>query len=253
MRDRQAAALAALDGTHFTVPAQIREVAVREAPDGGALGAYYLPPSEDFSRPGTVWYSMSGDGPFPLWDEVSTAYHEGFPGHHLQCGTQVALRDKLSRLHRVAYGYSGFAEGWALYTESLMHELGFYESPDYYFGMLANQLMRACRVVIDIGSHLDLPIPADAVFHPGERWSFERGVEMMMAFGGMDRDYAESEVTRYLGWPAQAISYKVGQRAMLALRDDFVAEGGALKDFHQRVLETGNVSLELLRELVLDG
>lgn len=252
MTERQARALAELDGPHFDVPTVIRRVDVKQAPDGGAPGAYYLPPSEDFSRPGTVWYSLLGDGPFPLWDEVSTAYHEGFPGHHLQCGIQVSLTQHLSRLHRVAYGYSGYAEGWALYVEELMRELGYYEKPEYELGMLANQMMRACRVVIDIGSHLDLPIPADALMHAGERWSFERGVAMMEALGGMARENAESEVTRYLGWPAQAISYKVGQRAMLALREDFLREErGTLKEFHARVLECGNVSLDLLRELVM--
>lgn len=252
MTERQARALAELDGKHFDVPDVIRRVDVKAAPDGGAPGAYYLPPSEDFSRPGTVWYSLLGDGPFALWDEVSTAYHEGFPGHHLQCGIQVSLTKNLSRLHRVAYGYSGYAEGWALYVEQLMRELGYYEKPEYELGMLANQMMRACRVVIDIGSHLGLPIPADAVMHAGETWNFERAVAMMETLGGMPRENAESEVTRYLGWPAQAISYKVGQRAMLALRDDWVRAGrGPLKEFHARVLECGNVSLDLLRELVL--
>ncbi len=252
MAARQAAALAELDGRHFDIPDVIRRIEVKQAPPGGALGAYYVPPSEDFSRPGTVWYSMHGDGPFALWDEVSTAYHEGFPGHHLQCGIQVSLTKNLCRLHRVAYGYSGYAEGWALYVEQLMRELGYYEKPEYELGMLANQMMRACRVVIDIGSHLGLPIPHDAPFHPGARWTFELGVEMMTALGGMAPEHAESEVTRYLGWPAQAISYKVGQRAMLALREEFLRERrGSLKDFHARVLECGNVSLDLLRAQVM--
>ncbi len=252
MNDRQSRALAELDGKHFDVPDSIRRVDVKAAPDGGPPGAYYLPPSEDFSRPGTVWYSLTGDGPFALWDEVSTAYHEGFPGHHLQCGIQVSLTENLSRLHRVAYGYSGYAEGWALYVEQLMRELGYYEKPEYELGMLANQMMRACRVVIDIGSHLGLTIPDDALLHAGQPWTFDRAVEMMETLGGMNAETARSEVTRYLGWPAQAISYKVGQRAMLALRDDWVrAELGPLKEFHRRVLACGNVSLDLLRELVL--
>jgi uncharacterized protein (DUF885 family) len=252
MRTLQERALADLDGTHFDVPPQIRRVDVREAPPGGNLGAYYVPPSEDFSRPGTVWYSLDGDGPFALYDEVSTAYHEGFPGHHLQCGIQVSLTEHLCRVHRVAYGYSGFAEGWALYAEQLMRELGYYEKPEHELGMLANQMMRACRVVIDIGSHVGLDIPGDAPFHPGARWTYELGVEMMESYGGMPRAHAESELTRYLGWPAQAISYKVGQRAMLSLREEFLREGrGSLKEFHVRVLACGNVGLELLRAQVL--
>ncbi len=252
MRARQAKALADLDGTHFDVPEEIRRIDVKEAPPGGALGAYYMAPSEDFSRPGSVWYSMHGDGPFALWDEVSTAYHEGFPGHHLQVGLQVSLTKNLSRLHRVAYGYSGYAEGWALYAEQLMAELGYYEKPEYAFGMLANQMMRACRVVIDIGSHLGLRIPDDAPLHPGEAWGFDTAVEMMERFGGMTHEHAVSEITRYLGWPAQAISYKVGQRAVLALREEFLRDGrGSLKDFHDRVLGCGNVGLDLLRAQVM--
>ncbi len=252
MQARQEKALADLDGVHFDVPDEIRRVDVKEAPAGGPIGAYYVPPSEDFTRPGTVWYSLHGDGPFALWDEASTAYHEGFPGHHLQCGTQVSLTKNLSRLHRVAYGYSGYAEGWALYVEQLMREIGGYEKPEYELGMLANQMMRACRVVFDIGAHLGLTIPSDAVFHPGEGWSFDLGVEMMSTYGGLSPEHAKSEVTRYLGWPAQAISYKVGQRVMLSLREEFLSEKrGTLKDFHQRVLGCGNVSFDILREQVL--
>jgi uncharacterized protein (DUF885 family) len=251
MTERQRRALADLNGIHFDVPAEIRRIEVREAPPGGPPGAYYVPPSEDFSRPGTLFYSLHGDGPFALYDQVSTAYHEGFPGHHLQCGIQVSLTRSLCRLHRVAYGYSGYAEGWALYAERLMGELGRYEKPEYELGRLTNEMIRACRVVFDIGAHLGLRIPADAPFHPGEAWTFELGVEMMRALGGLSPEHAASEVTRYLGWPGQAISYKVGERAILALRGEFLASGGTLKDFHTRVLACGNLGLDLLREQVL--
>lgn len=250
MRERQASALLQLDRAHFDVPDCIRQLDVKVAPPGGPLGAYYVSPSEDFSRPGAVWYSLEGDGPFPLYDQISTAYHEGFPGHHLQCGLQVSLTANLCRLHRIAYGYSGYAEGWALYVERFMGELGYYERPEYELGMLVNQLLRACRVVFDIGAHLGLRIPEGAPFHPGEAWTFELGVEMMHTLGGLTPEYAESEITRYLGWPAQAISYKVGERAMLALRDEHRARGGELKDFHAKVLACGNVGLDLLRDQV---
>jgi uncharacterized protein (DUF885 family) len=248
---RQARALADLDGTHFDVPDSIRRLDVKIAPPGGPLGAYYVSPSEDFSRAGAVWYSLEGDGPFPLYDQISTAYHEGFPGHHLQCGIQVSLTANLCRLHRIAYGYSGYAEGWALYVERLMGELGYYEDPAYELGMLVNQLIRASRVVFDIGAHLGLRIPDDAPFDPGEAWTFERGATMLQALGGLSKAYAENEITRYLGWPGQAISYKVGERAMLALREQFLRAGGTLKDFHTRVLACGNVGLDLLSAQVL--
>lgn len=251
--ERQRRALRDLDGTHFDVPPEVSAVEVKLAPPGGPLGAYYIPPSEDFTRVGSIWYSLGDVRPIPLWNQISTAYHEGFPGHHLQCGLQVSLRDRLSKLQRLD-GYSGYAEGWALYTELLMHELGYYEKPEYLLGMLACQMVRACRVVIDIGSHLELPIPADAPFHPGERWTFELAVEMLETLAGEAHDHAESEVTRYLGWPAQAISYKVGEKLILELRDELRKREGAafnLKDFHNRVLGCGNVALERLRAIVL--
>ncbi len=255
MLERQRLALERLDGSHFDVPPQIREVEVRIAPYRGSLGAYYVQPSEDFSRPGCVWYSLApGQEVLPLYDEVSTAYHEGFPGHHLQCGVQVALADKLSRLHRVFVWYPGYGEGWALYTERLMQELGYLEKPDYVMGLLSTQMLRACRVAIDIGVHLGYPIPAGQPFHPGEQWTFDTAVEMLHDYATLDDDYARSEVTRYMGWPGQAIAYKVGERVILELRNELRQQHGAafdLKDFHRRVLETGPVGLDLLRDRVL--
>jgi uncharacterized protein (DUF885 family) len=248
MRARQARALALVD-TLFDIPAPVRRLDVKMAPPTGHIGAYYVPPSEDFSRPGAVWYLRDGVGPHPTWREVSTAYHEGFPGHHLQLGVQVSLPGR-SRFQRVVASCSGFAEGWALYVEQLMDEVGGYEHPAFRLGMLANQHIRACRVVLDIGAHLDLPIPAHAPFAPGERWTYERGVTMLTERGGMTPGEAASEMTRYLGFPAQAISYKVGQRAMLALRQDWIARGGALRDFHARVLGLGNVGLARLAQEV---
>ena len=251
---REQQALNDLAGKHFDVPEPVRRLDVRRAPDTGTRGAYYMQPSEDFSRPGTVWYAISDD-PVPLWDEISTAYHEGFPGHHLQIGIQVSLTQQLSRWHRLYEGYSGYAEGWALYAEQLMRELGYYERPDYIFGMLANQLMRALRVVIDIGAHLDLPIPDDAPFGVGQRWSYALAVEALNTRGGMKLDHAQSDVTRYFGWPGQAISYKVGQRVMLSLRDAWRAKHGddaaSLRAFHTKVLGCGTVGLDRLLVLVL--
>jgi uncharacterized protein (DUF885 family) len=150
--------------------------------------------------------------------------------------------------------YAGYGEGWGLYAERLMHELGYLEKPDYVFGLLAAQMLRACRVVIDIGSHLEFEIPADQPFHPGEPWTFGTAVEMLADYATLDLPYARSEVTRYLGWPGQAISYKVGERAILDLRDEMrkrLGDAFELKDFHRRVLETGPVGLDLLRERVL--
>lgn len=252
--ERQRRALSELDGTHFDIPESVKRLDVKIAPPSGSLGAYYVQPSEDFSRAGTVWYSLGDQSAVPLWDEVSTAYHEGFPGHHLQCGVQLSLADRLSRLHRVAIWHPGYGEGWALYTELLMDELGYLEKPEYVLGMLSAEMMRACRVVIDLGLHLGYSIPGDVIFRPGEEWSFETAVEMLTDLAFVYPDYAVSEVIRYLGWPGQAISYKVGERVILDLRQELRDRQGDafdLKEFHSRVLGSGPVGLTHLRELVL--
>lgn len=252
--ERQERALADLDGSHFDVPPEGRIVTVNAAPPGGALGAYYLAPSEDFTRPGGIWYSVGDHTTFPRYQEVSTAYHEGFPGHHLQIVTAMANRDRLCRAHRALIWYPGYGEGWALYAERLMEELGYLEQPDYVFGMLASHLFRAARVVVDIGCHLGLEIPAGAPIAAGERWTFETAVAYMEQIGLQPTAYARSDVTRYLGWPGQAISYKVGEREILALRDEDRRRRGAafdLKDFHHRVLDNGELRLDMLREVVL--
>jgi uncharacterized protein (DUF885 family) len=252
--ERLDAALERLAGTHFDVPEPIRKVTVNIAPPGSSLGAYYVGPSEDFTRPGSVWWSLAPQGPYPVFDEVTTTYHEGFPGHHLQVGTQVSLADRLSRLHRLWVWKSGSGEGWALYAERLMYEWGFFDKPDYVFGWLAGQMLRACRVVVDIGSHLELPIPAGQPFHPGENWTFDAAVEMLEDYAMLNRPNAESEVTRYLGLPGQAISYKVGEQAILDIRDEARRVRKTRFDekaFHSRLLEVGPVGLDLLRsELV---
>jgi uncharacterized protein (DUF885 family) len=250
IQERLDDALDRLAGTHFDVPEPIRTVTVNIAPAGGSLGAYYIGPSEDFSRPGGVWWSLAPKGPYPVFDEVSTAYHEGFPGHHLQIGVQVSLADKLSRLHRLWVWKPGAGEGWALYAERLMHELGFFEKPDYVLGWLSGQMLRACRVVIDIGSHLELPIPQGQPFHPGEAWTFETAVQMLVEYAALAEPNARSEVTRYLGWPGQAIAYKVGEQAILEMRNEAQQRLGAAfeaKAFHARLLEIGPVGLDLLR------
>ena len=256
MQHRLEAALVDLQGSHFDVPEPIRRVDVKMAPPGGALGAYYVAPSEDFTRPGTVWWSKGDKQELPLFDEVSTAYHEGFPGHHLQNGLQMLAGDRVTRLQKLVVWYSGSGEGWALYAEDLMDELGYLDKPDYVMGKLASEMLRACRVVIDIGSHLELPIPQDQPFHPGEAWSFETGVEMLDDYAAQDHDIAVSEMHRYLGWPGQAIAYKIGQQAIRDLRDEERSAKGAAYDekgFHARLLEIGSTGLRVMREHMREG
>ena len=249
MQERQEAALRALEGVHFDVPSEIRQITINLAPPGTALGAFYQAPSEDFSRPGGVWYAIPDDPHVPLYEEVSVAYHEGFPGHHLQIGTQMLTGDRLSRLHRTVVWYSGSGEGWALYAERLMEELGYFERPEYVLGMVVSHLLRACRVVIDIGCHVGYPIPDTAPIAGGEKWNFDLGVKVLEELAFQANDYAVSEVTRYLGWPGQAISYKLGERVILDLRESEkrrLGEQFSLRNFHDRVLEIGPVGLDLL-------
>ncbi|MDH3295275.1 MAG: DUF885 domain-containing protein [Acidimicrobiia bacterium] len=248
MKDRQLQALDQLDGVHFDVPEPIRTIDVQVEPAGGALAASYIAPSEDFSRPGTVWYPIEGRTSIPVFQEITTAYHEGFPGHHLQIGMQMAQGDRLSRFHRSWVWYPGSGEGWALYAERFMDELGYLERPEYRAGLLASQLLRSCRIVIDIGMHLGLPIPARVSFHPGEPWTFDLAHELLTQRALEGEESARSEVIRYLGWPGQAISYKVGEQAILDLRAEHSRRPDFdLRTFHADLLAVGSVGLDLLR------
>src|SRR5918995_205163 len=243
--------IAELDGVHFDIPDPVKRVEAMIAPPGGAAAMYYSGPSEDFSRPGRTWYPTLGKTRFPLWGEVSICYHEGVPGHHLQIAQVRYLAGELSRFQRTLAGWSGHAEGWALYAERLMGELGYLDDPAYELGMLRAQALRAMRVVVDIGLHLDLSIPADDRYHPGETWTPELALPFAIERSGqMPEDFMRSEVDRYLGWPGQAISYKIGERVWLAARDAARQQSGDafdLKTFHARALNLGPMGLGQLR------
>lgn len=249
MQDLQNRTIAELDGTHFDIPEPVKRVEALIAPPGTAAAMYYTRPSEDFSRPGRTWYPTLGKTRFPLWGEVSIAYHEGVPGHHLQGGQLVFDKDELSRFQRTSF-LSAYGEGWALYAERLMDELGYLENPDYRLGMLRAQAMRAVRVVVDIGMHLELQIPASDHFHPGERWTPALGQEFVDQRSHFPKDFMASEIVRYLGLPGQAISYKVGERAWLAGREEARRRKGPefdLKAWHSYALGLGPLGLDLLR------
>ena len=250
MQNLQETTIADLNGTHFDLPEPVRRIEALIAPPGGPLAMYYTGPSEDFSRPGRTWYPTGGKTRFPLWGEVSIAYHEGVPGHHLQIGMTVYLREHLTRWQRLMGGSSGYSEGWGLYAERLMGELGYLENPDYYLGMLRAQALRCARVVVDIGMHLELPIAEHDRFHPGETWTPELGLEFVQQRAHFPPDFMASEVDRYLGVPGQAISYKVGERAWLDAREAARRRDGAsfdLKSFHARAFELGPMGLDQMR------
>jgi uncharacterized protein (DUF885 family) len=249
LQDLMDTTIADINGTHFDIPEPVQRVEAMIAPPGGAAAMYYTGPSEDFSRPGRTWYPTLGRTTFPLWGEVSICYHEGVPGHHLQIGMTRYLTERLNRFQRTLAFNAGHAEGWALYAERLMGELGYLEDPAYELGMLRAQAMRAARVVVDIGLHLELTIPDDERFRPGERWTPELALPFMIERSHFGADFATSEVDRYLGWPGQAICYKVGERSWLRARDDARrrhGDGFDLRAFHSRGLELGPMGLDQL-------
>ncbi|MFK4594415.1 DUF885 domain-containing protein [Streptomyces pristinaespiralis] len=244
-------AIEALDGTHFELAERVRKVESRIAPPGGAAAPYYTAPSEDFSRPGQTWLPTMGATRFPVYDLVSTWYHEGVPGHHLQLAQWAHVADRLSRYQSSVGMVSANAEGWALYAERLMDELGFLKDAERRLGYLDAQMMRACRVIVDIGMHLELEIPADSPFHPGERWTPELAQEFFGMHSGRPAEFVESELTRYLSMPAQAIGYKLGERAWLLGRENARrAHGDAFdaKAWHMAALSQGSLGLDDLVE-----
>jgi uncharacterized protein (DUF885 family) len=245
--------IAELDGAHFDIPEPVKRVEAMIAPPGGAAAMYYTRPSEDFTRPGRTWYPTLGKTRFPLWGEVSTAYHEGVPGHHLQLAQLTYMAAALNRFQRVGAFVPGYSEGWALYAERLMGELGYLQNPAYELGMLRAQAFRAMRVIVDIGVHVGLRIPANEAYHPGETWAPELMLPFAVEHAYEPEDFLRSEVDRYLGWPGQAICYKVGERTWLAVRERARGRAGAafnLKAFHTRALNLGPMGLAQLEREV---
>ena len=229
---------------HFAIPEALRTIEVTIARGSGAGAPYYTGPAEDGSRPGRTWWPLGGRDRFAVWRELTTVFHEGVPGHHLQIGTSRLAADRISRFARTR-SVSGHAEGWALYAERLADELGWFTGPGTRLGMLAGSAMRAARVVIDIGVHLDLPLP------DGTRWDYDTACRVLAERGLAQPHRVPAEVVRYLGWPGQAISYKLGERAWLAAREEAAARPGfTLRDWHADVLAIGPVGLSALRAAV---
>jgi uncharacterized protein (DUF885 family) len=253
MQETSDAAVAALTDVHFDIPEAIRRLECRIAPTQQG-GIYYTGPSEDLvTRPGRMWWSVpKGVTEFSTWRERTTVYHEGVPGHHLQVA-QTAYRSAiLNRWRRLGSWISGHGEGWALYAERLMADLGFLDDPADYLGMLDGQSLRAARVVLDIGVHCGLPAPAEV---GGGAWNYDKAWQFLSAHSNVAEEFLRFELDRYLGWPGQAPSYKIGERLWLQLREDARAkEGDAfdLKAFHRKALDIGSVGLDVLRAAVLN-
>jgi len=240
LQDRHDRAIEQLDGVHFDVAAPLRRIEVVLARDSTSGAAYYTPPSEDLSRPGRTWWPLGGrdpEGRFQTWSELSTVFHEGVPGHHLQVGAAQTAGDRLSRFAKTNF-VSGHGEGWALYAERFADELGWFTEPGTRLGMLGGSAVRAARVVIDIGVHLDLPLP------DGSRWTFEQAGAVLRRSGRGDPHRIHAEVVRYFGWPGQAISYKLGERGWLAAREEAMRRPGFdLKRWHTAALSLGPIGL----------
>jgi len=247
LQDRMDEAVEDLSGTHFDMADRVKVVEACLAPAGAAAAPYYTPPTQDFSRPGRTWLPTLGQTRFPVWHLVSTWYHEGVPGHHLQYGQWTYVAERLSVYQTSVGTVSACTEGWALYAERLMDELGYLERPGARLGYLDAQLLRAIRVVIDIGMHLGLRVPADSPMAPGEVWTPELAGDFFDAHTGRGRPFVDSEILRYLSAPGQAITYKLGERAWLAGRDAARTARGSgfdLKSWHMAALSLGSLGLD---------
>jgi uncharacterized protein (DUF885 family) len=249
MQQTADAAIAALDGVHFDIPEQMRALECMIAPTENG-GIYYTGPSDDFSRPGRMWWSVPpGVTEFSTWREKTTVYHEGVPGHHLQIAQAVLNRDQLNSWRRLVSWSSGHGEGWALYSERLMEEFGFMDDPGDRLGLVDGQRMRATRVVLDIGVHCRKPAPKR---WGGGIWDAAKAWDCFKANVNLDEAFLRFELNRYLGWPGQAPSYKIGQRLWETYRAQAEAkartagEEFSLKDFHTRALNLGSVPLSVL-------
>ncbi|WP_454698016.1 DUF885 domain-containing protein [Arthrobacter humicola] len=242
-------AVADLADVHFEIPDIMKTLECLIAPtDEG--GIYYTGPSDDFSRPGRMWWSVpAGEDTFTTWAETTTVFHEGVPGHHLQIATAIYRRELLNKWRRNVCWTSGHGEGWALYAEQLMLELGYLKDPGDHMGMLDMQRMRAARVVFDIGVHLELDVP--------ERWGSgtwtpDKGYDFLKQNLAISEGQLNFEFARYLGWPGQAPSYKVGQRLWEQIRAELEARPGFnLKAFHTKALNVGSVGLDTLKRALL--
>jgi uncharacterized protein (DUF885 family) len=244
MQDLSDTAIAALDEL-FIIPEALKTLECRIAPTNTG-GVYYTAPSDDFSRPGRMWWSIPTEVTrFNTWRETTNVYHEGVPGHHLQVGQAVRNRNELNTWRRLACGTAGHAEGWALYAENLMAELGFHNDPGSLLGMLDGQRWRAARVVLDLAIHLGKPrLDGTGI------WDFDYARAFLADNLNMSPEFITFETNRYFGWPGQAPSYKVGQRIWEDLRaqaEHLAGDQFDIKAWHHAALNLGGLPLDTLR------
>lgn len=237
-----AAAIAKLPDWFGTLPKTALVVKpVEEFQEKNEAAARYFQPPTDLSRPGVYYINTYKPESRPRFSMTSLAVHEGLPGHHLQIA--LALENKELPQFRRSAGFTAYIEGWALYTERLGDEMGLYQDDLSRLGMLSDQALRASRLVVDTGLH-------------AKGWTREKAIGFMKDNTPMSQEEIEAEVDRYTVWPGQALAYKVGQREIMALREEARARTGRrfdIKSFHDAVLRHGPLPLTVLRKSVLES
>ncbi len=249
LQSRLDALIAELGDAHFDIPSATAAVEARLVTAGSGV-MYYSPADPALTRPGRVWWSVPpGTDSVATWREASTVHHEGLPGHHLQFAVTTGIAD-LHPWQRYLCHVHGYAEGWAHYAEQLAVDLGLLHGDDELLGVYGAQLWRAARIVIDIGLHLGYPVQAGTGLTDETAWEPDMAARFLSDVAGVDPATAAWEVDRYLGWPGQALAFKVGARLWDAARADRQRALGAaftLKGFHMTALRLGPMGLDPLR------
>jgi len=237
LRAIHARILPALPRFFHRLPRIPLEIRLADPASAASIPAQWLPPSTDGTRPGIFSMPVVDAREISIVSLASLLAHEGMPGHHLQ---GALARELPLPVFRRGLRINAYNEGWALYAESLGHEMGLYDTTSALLGRYLDELYRAARLVADTGIH-------------AKGWSRARAIEYMMEEGGLGERAATHEVLRYMAWPAQALGYKVGEITLRDLRTQAERSLGDrfdVRDFHQRVLGQGQVPLDLLRERV---
>lgn len=211
----------------------------------GSGGIFYTPPSDDMIRPGTMWWSVpEGQETFHTWQELTTVFHEGIPGHHLQHAYALLNRGELNFWRRSVCWNSAHGEGWALYAEHLMD--GYREDLGYRMGLLDSMRLRLARVMVDIGVHLKKTTPEGTGV-----WDAQYAKAFLRDNTAMAEANLAFELDRYMGWPGQAPSYALGFKDWIDLRDQALSRGMTQDEFHTKALSLGSMPMDILAHAIL--
>jgi uncharacterized protein (DUF885 family) len=229
-----------IKGYFHTMPkAPVTVIAAPEYSEKTAPGGWYQAPALDGSRPGAFYVNLYDIKQTPKYSMKTLAYHEATPGHHHQIAHSLE-NEELTLYRRFGYGTSAFSEGWALYSEQLALEAGLAPDPYDELGILQSEIFRAVRLVVDTGIHY-------------KKWTREEAIAYMKAKTGMSDTECRVEIERYIVWPGQALSYKVGMIKILELREkakNALGDKFNIKDFHSAVLDNGNPPLFIVEQMV---